>query len=549
MKRYIIILLASLMAGAVNAQDYGMSDLIVRKVDISPKEEREFYKNVYELMLTYADAADLYDELDEEHFLELFENPDIQIYNDLMSMSYEPTLSIYDYIDLFKGASLKTVKLYNIAKGNIKDEGDKWTIPVTFGKRISFSNGCGTFFDSYDFYKKDIPLTATICMQKATGKCYIQDIKVTEELKSFPKDFRVLVKKDPRDSKLDVENKLEKSSKANVRFNTLDQKLLFHGDELSYENGPVKEILDTPEGCDTKVYADYGDTKWRIRLNGGFAWNYNSLDSPGDKIEQSGKNEVGFGLDFGYIFPSKTKFKAGIFAGIGLSMNKLTMELPNVSSPGEYIDYYTESESTKDIDGDNYTRHYKFNDKIRQKFSSYDLAIPIYADLEWAFNSSVSIYADLGVKLLKSIKHDNTLDPLSFTTHGVYNKKEYGGELIIEDIKELGFGGRDGSNVEIDENDIEPQFAIKALLGAGLRYNITKSFALDAGVQFQVGSNTWKAPNTATFFKYSQPSGDNMSDAEKLEAENAKDKLNIMRWSKGVKQNALRVAISLIYKF
>ena len=540
MKRYIIILLASLMAVAVNAQYYEMSDLVGRKVDISPKEEREFYKNVYELMLAYADAADLYDELEEEHFLELFENPDIQIYNDLMSLSYERTLSIYDYINLLRSASIKTVKLYDIVKGDIKDEGDKWTIRVSFGKRISFLNSCGNFFDSYDFYKKDIPLAATICMQKASGKCYIQELKVMEELKPFPKDFRVLVKRDPRDSKLDVENRAERKGKANIKFNAYDQKMLFHGDVLTYENGSVKEIIDTPEeGCNAKVYADYGDTKWRIRLNGGFAWNYNSLDSPDAKIEQSGKTEAGFGLDFGYIFPSKTKFKAGIFAGIGLSMNKLTMELPYSLPPGE--DYVTDPKFTKDIDGDNYTRHYNFDSKIRQKFSSYDLAIPIYADLEWAFNSSISVYADLGVKLLKSIKHDNTLDPLSFTTYGEY---DYGGKLIIEDVSELGFGKRNESNVEIDEDDIEPRFAVKALLGAGLRYNISKAFALDAGVQFQIGSNTWEASKTATFFKYSQPSDANMSDAV-----NAKDKLNIMRGSEGVKQNALRVAISLIYKF
>ena len=501
MKKYIFILIASVLATTVTAQR------------ITPQEEREFYQKAYDIINVYAQSANVDDDRNVMRFMDLFESKDLNIFNDLMSLSYDATLSVENYIQLLHEADMVNVVVKNVQKlGEITDDGKAWQLQLAFEKSISFVSKCNTLFDSQEFFGHDYRLLATLSLDKSSGECRIVGLDADGAVEPFPKDYRVLCKVDERDNNLDINGTY-------VKF-VMDQKLLRPGEKLSYRGAPV-DVVDMPNQCDHKVVANYSDKSWRVRVGGSFAVSgFNKLDG-GQDITTTNDSEMGFGLDFGYVFPSKSHLRIGLFAGVGLSMNNLTMEM-------DKKDHSTTG--VVDIDGDTYERMYIVKKgNISQELKATDIAIPVYFDFEYEFNSIVSAYADLGLKAqMSSGKMTTNID--SYTTSGKYT--DYGSELIIENISELGFGERTSNDAEYDENGASTSMAIDALLGLGLRININKSFAFDAGIQYQIGGKSWKS-NEGDIFSYS---GD-------------KDKVNLLRKAGGISHNALKVGASLIFKF
>ena len=504
MKKYMFTLIASVMATAAMAQG------------ITPQEERIFFQKAYDVINVYAQSASVDDDRNVMRFTDLFERQDLQICNDLMSLSYEPTLPVADYVKLLREADMVTVAVRNVQKlGEIADAGEAWQLQLAFEKSISFVSQCNTLFDSREFFGHDYRLIATLSMDKSSGECRIVGLDADGKVEPFPKDYRVLCKRDERDNNLTLNGSF-------VKF-VMDQKLLRPTDKLSYRGAPVTPV-DMPDQCDHKVYAPYNDKTWRLRIGGSFAVSgFNKLGD-GAGITTSGDSEMGFGLDVGYVFNSKSHLRVGVFAGVGLSVNNLTMEMAD----GDY-----HADVKEDIDGDSYQRVYSVGKPgIRQELSATDIAIPLYADLEYEFNSYFSLYGDLGLKAQTS-SGQMKVNVDNYATKGFYSKYD---NLLIENIPELGFGNRSSKDVEMDESGATSGMTIDALLGLGLRININKSFAFDAGVQYQMGGQSWKSNKGESVFSYSGES-------------NAKDKVNVLRRASGISHNALKVSASLIYKF
>lgn len=500
MKKYIFILIASVLATASMGQK------------ITPQEEREFYQKAYDVINIYAQSANVDDDRNVMRFTDLFESQDLQICNDLMSLSYDYTLSVANYVKLLREADMVNVVVKNVQKlGNITDDGNSWQLQLAFEKSISFVSKCNTLFDSQEFFGHDYRLLATLSLDKSSGECRIIGLDADGAVEPFPKDYRVLCKVDERDNNLDINGTY-------VKF-VMDQKLLRPGERLSYRGAPV-DVVDMPNQCDHKVVANYSDKSWRVRLGGSYALSgFNKLDG-GQDITTSNDGEMGFGIDIGYVFPSKSHLRVGVFAGAGLSINNLTMEMAG----GEYTTHVTE-----DIDGDDYQRIYNVSSSgIKQELKATDITIPIYLDFEYEFNSIFSGFADLGLKAQMS-SGKMTTNVANYKTSGLYNRYD---NLVIENIPELGFGNRTNNDMEYDEDGATTGMTIDALLGLGLRININKSIAFDAGIQYIMGGKSWKS-NQGDIFSYF---GD-------------KDKVNLLRKTGGISHNALKVGASLIFKF
>ena len=89
-----------------------------------------------------------------------------------MSLSEAPTLTVDDYVKTLRSAKTVTVTVKNIRKGQIKDEGDYWSLPIMMEKSISYVNSCGTFFDSQEYFKNNYKLIATLNIDKYSGRWY-----------------------------------------------------------------------------------------------------------------------------------------------------------------------------------------------------------------------------------------------------------------------------------------------------------------------------------------------------------------------------------------
>lgn len=538
MKKYIIMIVASLMAMASKAQT------------ISVEEERGFYQKVYALFTEYAQSASLSDEAEQYTFRKLFANGAMLICNDLMSLDHSEKLSVDEYISILQDAKRVKVVVRNIKKdGAVEDAGDAWVVPIAFEKGMSYSKS-GTLFSSFDYFGKYYHLRAELSLNKTTGECYISKLEADpqHEWLSFPEEFVVLERTREDDNKRNYkrDSKLTINGQE-VNWNLYGQIILHDDDEVKYNNSRVElETITAGKGGGTKKRAKYNDKAFRVRANVGYSLSdFNTLaDIPNDaNISVSDNKEMSFGVDVGYVFPSTSKFYFGIFTGLNISSNNFTMNMaPNVKS-----DITDIKECTADEDGDKYTRRYVLSGNgVSQKLKATNMTIPFYGDFEYQMTPLLSVYADLGVKFqLTSGTWSAHID--DYETSGIYEtygNTEIKGGLNGKDVNLNGFGEWEGWDMEVDEEGIEKSMSIHALAGLGLRFNLNKSFAFDAGVQYMTSGTSWKKNSDKGIFDYELPFG-----ATTPEEKAKGDKVNLMRQTSGLKNGAFRVTASLIYKF
>ena len=158
----------------------------------------------------------------------------------------------------------------------------------------------------------------------------------------------------------------------------------------------------------------------------------------------------------------------------------------------------------------------------------------------------LSVYADLGVKFqLTSGTWSAYIDDYeTFGTFNEYNNVVIKGGPNGEKLNLNGFGEWKGREMEVDEEGMEKSMSIHALAGLGLRFNLNKSFAFDAGVQYMTSGKSWKMNGSKGIFDYELPVS-----ATTPEEKAKGDKVNLMRQTSGLKNGAFRVTASLIYKF
>ena len=519
MKKYIIILITLLMTTGVTAQT------------MTPQEERAINQKVYQVITDYATYASVNTKQKEERFKYLFKDGNIKITNDLMGLSYEQTLTLDEYVKLLRSVHRLKVSVKNIQKGQITDEGNVWNVPVVMDKSISFVGACGYYFDSQAFFKKDYRVRVILAVDKSSGQCQIIELKSEGERLRFPRSYRVLEKHDERDEKLTINDNM-------VSFNDYKQVMLRSDDVIKYLGGKIDEVTVKDE-CGHKIHARFSDKAFRIRPNAAFALtDFNKLGGSPDYLSTSKAGEMSFGVDVGYVFPSTGRLQTGVFVGIGMSSNTLTMEM---SSNGKT---FNSNSDNFDEDGDNYVRHYAIGSdsvgSITQEMKASDIAIPIYLDLEYRVAPTVSVYGDLGLKFQTSTGKLTGSTSHGYTTWGEYSKygiKEMGryGEVELND-----FGSHRAGDIDIDETGVTKSMAIDALIGLGVRLNIGKSIAIDAGIQYQTGTKSWKTDDKKTDIAHYSQDGDGK----------ASDKFyNFIRHTDGISHGALKATASLIVKF
>lgn len=542
MKKYITLIVASLMALTSMSQR------------ISVDDEREFYGKALQLLKDYAKCASVSDDEKEYRFGDLFDKR-MHICNDLMSLSHEDTLSVDEYVEILRAAKNVTVVVKDIEKvGPVKKNGNAWVFPIVFKKGISYSKD-GIWFDSHDWFGQYYPLRAELSFDEVTRECRISKLEAdfAKGWLSFDKESCwVLQRADTLDMddnlnhKLNVrnrkrDNKLTVNGKS-IRWNLLSQVLLKKDDVVRY-NGSEVELKELSNIDGIRIYrANYNDKSFRVRANMGYSLSdFNQLTDANSLISISENKEMSFGVDFGFVFPTTSKFYFGVFSGLNMSSNNFTMNLGSTVG-SEITDI---KECTADEDGDTYTRHYVLKGTgVSQQLKATNLTIPVYGDLEYQLTPLLSAYADLGVLIrMSSGTWSAHID--GYETSGIYSQSQYGGVEIKGDVNLNGFGSWGPRDMDVDDEGMAKSMAIHALAGLGLRLNLNNSFALDAGVQYLTGGKSWKMNSDKKYiFDYTRP----------LDATTAKDKaqgdrVNLLRQSSGIKSGAFRVTASLIYKF
>lgn len=525
-KNFIIIGIAvwgSIVTQTANAQQSSIAKqrLIVDEA-ISTIEDYETFATISDDEIRYS-------------FEKLFVDENAKVYNDLLGISKGESLTAKEYsMKLSDGLRNKKATIKNIRKDGMWYENGTWKIKFSFDKTLSYTNKCGVYFSSSEFYDKDYHLTATLVYDESTRKCKIESISgIVDSSKKLPDQFFAFKAEDKRDNQLTYRNQ-------RMTFNSYGQALL----EGSYEKGafryydPDVELTPVLDECNN-VSMRYKAKKMRIKLHYDLGMG-EALDlSDADRLNSHKTNGYSFGVDCGYVFPSKSNVKTGLF--IGLGMTQSTIDAAFQTSDYNYS-------TVADVDGDNYTRHYT-NFSISQKAKLTELTIPIYADVNIKINQLVSLYFDLGVKANFDIGHK--VDNMEGSTYiyGIY--PQYGNLRMDEHWGFNGFGSKTFSISDLDNSDLVgvSSFTTDVFGGLGLRFNIPSTpLSIDLGANYRLGLMETIKPegekadlsnNSHSPLVYNTVSGQSSKEHVR----------NLTEAFSSVKRKSLNLSVGIIYKF
>ncbi len=310
-------------------------------------QQRRIIDEAISTIEDYESFAAIGDEEIQYHFVDLFTNGNVPVYNDLLGISSARELSVSEYCKLLcNGLRSKQIAIKNIKKDRLWNDNGVWKVAISFDKSVSYNNACGIHFSSAEYFSQDYRMVATMVYNESLGQCKIEKITGTiNSNKQFPERFFVFETQDKRDQDL-----LYYGDK--MVFNRYGQAILRGSyDERGFRyldpDMEIKPIYDTDCGKVSMKYRMHA-LRMKLRYDVGLG-NAFKLKGAEDVINAKSFSNS-FGVDLGYSIPSESSFKTAIFVGVGMTQSKIEMSYQN-------RDYnYT---STEDVDGDSYIRHYE----------------------------------------------------------------------------------------------------------------------------------------------------------------------------------------------
>lgn len=518
MCRFVLAaILCSFMAGSFAQQQSSVA------------QQRRVLDEAISTIEDYESFATISDEETQYNFVDLFVNDNAPVFNDLLGLSSARELPVSEYSKMLRnGLRGKLVVIKNMTKDRLWNDNGVWKVAMSFDKSISYDNACGIHFSSEEYYEQDYHLVATMAYNQNTGKCKIEKITGTiNSNKQFPDRYFVFETQDKRDNDL-----LYYGDK--MEFNGYGQAILRGTyDERGFRyldpDIQIKPMYDADCG---KVSMKYRSHAFKMKLHYdvglGDAFKLEGADDMTSKKTSSNS----FGMDLGYSIPSESSFKTAIFIGIAMNQSKIELS---------YQDPDYNYESTADVDGDKYIRHYE-NLNIEQTAKLTSLSVPVYLDFSYNFNKLISFYLDLGIRFNYNLKHQIDDTRGSATIYGIYpayNNLRLDGHWGYNGFGEYTY---DNSNLQNDEVQGVESLTFDLMGSMGLRFNIpSTSLAIDLGANYLYGLKDLitQPDNTQSLFVYNSISG--LKSTEHMR--------NLSDVITSAKRQSVKLSLGLIYKF
>lgn len=476
-------------------------------------------------------------------FIDLFANKDTTIFNDLLGIRPGRDLLVEEYAKIVRyDLSNKMINFRNVRNEGVTTEGGRTRIRISMDKSISYIDTCGTYYSSSDFYDgHDYRITATLDYDSAKNDCKIVSLDGTiDSQKKLSEQHFAFQRTSTRDNDVRYKGEL-------LRFNTYNQALLEGERDIqtlrksfSYGNSDMEL---RPQAGDCQVSIRYKMRRWRLRPHFDIGLGKAFSRNGDDIFAESKSSGTSFGLDVGFSVLSKRRLSLGVYTGLGFSMSSLKLLYTNSN--------YSFN-STADVDGDNYVRHYQ-DLTLSQKIKINDFNIPLYLDLNLNLVKSLSFYIDLGVRYDANISHKVNETEGSSYVYGIY--PNYDNLRMDEHWKDAagnpfnGFGHRQLGNTDLLSSDLIDVngFTISGMGGLGLRYNLPRiPLSIETGMSYVMGlTNLIETSNIASVgnnspIVYNTISG-NSTSTEHVH--------NLTEMMSSVKRQQIRISIGLIYKF
>ena len=497
MKKYIIILIASLMAARPQVA-FTLERTTSMEQDLTEIQKQKMRRAVWEKLNEYALASQLRDEEEEETFLNLFADPSMDIYNDLMGYSAAEELSVEQYVTWLKyNTSEREVTLFNVRQLDPVNAGNTWQMRIEMDKAMTYTmKDTEAYLNSVEYYQELYHIGIQFAMDVSSGNCYIIQLegKRDGDIVRLDDSYTVLIQKTSQnvtnDANLTIEGKP-------VKYNDHKQ-LIIPGvltkSQMDYRGAEDFNLKAEPRSEDqgnvNVMYVQYQPKPWRVKLYGdvAFAGNGSIALNNGSTFDAPAK-DFDIGIDIGY---SKTfsKLALGFFLGVNFSQSTFDMKLD-----GTYEFIYKE----QDIDLEPYNRYYKEVSGINQTLKVNRLNIPIYVDLSYRFNK-ISPYVELGAIANINMKGKISESSLSIgKVYGIYPDYDDIQLPADDDMIDFSQDPKDQKGLQLEgfgknkrTNSVEEgvdvnKSTFNLLLAAGFRSDLTKQIGLESGIHYRFG--------------------------------------------------------------
>lgn len=376
----------------------------------SPTPEQTYKMNAdaLKMVLDYKAQANINKP---RRFVRLFANEDMQIYNDLLGLSTQKTLSVKNYRTLMeKEALYPTIKVQNFRKNKIYKENGLWMMDITFEKELSYTDKCGVLFSTEEYYGEYHIINMSLVWDENLQTCTIAKLsgKNNSTVKALT-DYKVIVAAD--DAKDQKRERNVRVDGRHLKFNSFSQCIIPANAKIEYVNDDDMkfELVQNETGCEVYSIA-YNPMSMRLKPHYNIGVVPFGKSANGLSLSKSIHHE--FGLDLGYMIPTNGLFQMGFYAGVGFASSSVVLGM-------DTIHYHYQAGSEADIDGDSYTRHYTI-ERASQKLSMKDLTIPIYLDFNFHVHKIVSLYLDLGIKNYINLSANLSDLTGTYSSWGVY---------------------------------------------------------------------------------------------------------------------------------
>ena len=470
MRKYICIIICVLCncGYCLNAQNISISG------------ERQFNIKALQILDDYETYTSMTSNEDRYRFINLFADKNMEIYNDLIGLSSKNSIKVNDYADLLnKKSKFPKIEIRNVQNHGITSVETDWVMRLTFDKSISYTNACGVLLSSDEYYDdKDFKMDMQIAMNKETGICTIKSLSGNIE-SSKPRfdidDYYIVNHESDYDDVVLCNGKV-------LEFNSFNQALVPNNYNFLFSDPDVSLRVRVDDETCRQLKLSYNPKHWRLQAHGELSLGgfYKTEGDVGDlDLKSSATN---FGIDLGYVFPSKSNVKFGIFSGIGFSQSKIDLSM-------DELNYSYEAFGNADIDGDSYVRYYELSD-IKSSISTTDLVVPVALDLDINVSQSISIYAQIGLKgYLNMSKKFSDISVNSYS-YGIY--PQYSNLRLDENwgYNDFGSGVFSENSMRKDNPEVNG-FTFDLFGGLGCRVKLTGPLYLNIGANFQSGLNNY----------------------------------------------------------
>lgn len=454
--------------------------VVVMAQTLTNSQRRHVNSKVLTLVEDYERYATLYDEDAQWYFEELFKNGNSKVLCDMIgSEKYLETVSVKEYTSLLMKYSMNTtITIKDVRKGRMEYIDNKWIIPVTFKKNLSYIDKDGYFFSVRGYHSNDFLVTMTISYNPENDKCQIESLDaVLHSDRKFPEGRFLIVNENKSQDKkyLRYFPDLAISGKE-VHFNEYGQAILPSGVPTT-KDPDVVVLTDTLNKGFNYDVVDFRfkARNLRLKLRYGIApMGMYTLENPCPEVSSKSMGHE-IGVDAGLCFPLGRSTKLGVYLGAALSMSNLELTL---ETPISYTYAWTEFDPTHKLFV-NRLMDYKVNgasESVRYK----DLAIPLYVEFEHKLGRSVMLSWNVGIKGYVSMTAD--ADPFSLAA-------EADGEPVVLP-EPIGY-------IEPNTYEKSKSFDLSVMAALGADINLWKNqiyFNLSVGYEHGLMSPLYSSP-------------------------------------------------------